>query len=160
MAILSILINPKTNIVMQKLVLLFVISILGVMPIMADNDKIITREELPEKAQMFLTKHFANVDVLYAKAEHDVGVVAAYDVLLEGNIKVEFSRRGEWTSVDCEHGQVPDSVLPQGVLDYVKQKFSKAHVVEIECDMRGYEVKLSNDLELNFDKNGKFLRVD
>lgn len=145
---------------MKKMFLLLLVMMLAVMPMMADNDKIITREELPEQAQMFLTKHFENADVLYAKAERDMGVVTSYDVVLDGNVKVEFNRSGEWTSVDCERGQVPDSLLPQGVLDYVKKKFAKAYVVEIERGRMGYEVKLSNDLDLDFDKNGKFLRVD
>ena len=145
---------------MKKMFLSLLVMMLAVVPMMADNDKIITREELPEQAQMFLTKHFENVDVLYAKAERDMGVVTSYDVVLEGNVKVEFNRSGEWTSVDCERGQVPDSLLPQGVLDYVTKKFAKAYVVEIERGRMGYEVKLSNDLDLDFDKNGKFLRVD
>ena len=145
---------------MKKMFLSLFVMMLAVVPMMADNDKIITREELPEQAQMFLTKHFENADVLYAKAERDMGVVTSYDVVLDGNVKVEFNRSGEWTSVDCERGQVPDSVLPQGVLDYVKKKFAKAYVVEIERGRMGYEVKLRNDLDLDFDKNGKFLRVD
>ena len=145
---------------MKKMFLSLLVMMLAVVPMMADNDKIITREELPEQAQMFLTKHFENADVLYAKAERDMGVVTSYDVVLEGNVKVEFNRSGDWTSVDCERGQVPDSVLPQSILDYVKNRFSKAYVVEIERDRMGYEVKLSNDLDLDFDKNGKFLRVD
>lgn len=145
---------------MKKMFLSLLVMMLAVVPMMADNDKIITREELPEQAQMFLTKHFEKADVLYAKAERDMGVVTSYDVVLDGNVKVEFNRSGEWTSVDCERGQVPDSLLPQGVLDYVKKKFAKAYVVEIERDRMGYEVKLSNDLDLDFDKNGKFLRVD
>ena len=145
---------------MKKMFLSLLVMMLAVVPIMADNDKIITREELPEQAQMFLTKHFENADVLYAKAERDMGVVTSYDVVLEGNVKVEFNRSGDWTSVDCERGKVPDSVLPQSILDYVKNRFSKAFVVEIERDRMGYEVKLSNDLDLDFDKNGNFLRVD
>jgi pyridoxal/pyridoxine/pyridoxamine kinase len=145
---------------MKKLFLSLVVAMLVIMPIMADNDKIITREELPEKAQIFLTKHFADVEILYAKAERDMGVITSYDVVLDGNVKVEFNRSGEWINVDCEHSQVPNSVLPQGVLDYVSSKFAKAYVVEIERGLMGYDVKLSNDLDLDFDKNGKFLRVD
>ncbi len=145
---------------MRKLFLFLIVTILAIMPIMADNDKMITREELPEKAQMFLTKHFDGVEVLYAKAERDMGVITSYDVVLSGNVKVEFNRSGEWTNVDCEHSQVPNSILPQGVLDYVSTKFAKAYVVEIERGLMGYDVKLSNDLDLDFDKNGKFLRVD
>lgn len=145
---------------MKKIFLSLVVAMLAVMPMLADNDKMITREELPRKAQMFLTKHFDGVEVLYAKAERDMGVITSYDVVLDGNVKVEFNRSGEWISVDCEHSQVPNSVLPQGVLDYVSNKFAKAYVVEIERGRMGYEVKLSNDLDLDFDKNCKFLRVD
>lgn len=145
---------------MKKMFLLLVVSIMAVMPMLADNDKMITREELPEKAQMFIDEHFANVDILYAKAERDMGVITSYDVVLEGDVKIEFNRSGEWESVDCNRGRVPDSVLPKAVLDYVAKKFPKAYVVEIERNMMGYDVKLSNDLDLEFDMSGKFLRVD
>jgi hypothetical protein len=145
---------------MKKLFLLLIVSIVGMMPILADNDKIITREELPEKAQVFLTQHFEGIEILYAKVEREMGVIMSYDVLLDGEVKVEFNRRGEWTSVDCERNQVPNGVLPQGVLDYVTKKFAKSYVVEIERGLLGYDVKLNNDLDLDFDKNGKFLRVD
>ena len=145
---------------MKKIFLSVIVVMLAVMPIMADNDRIVTREELPEKAQMFLSQHFANADVLYAKAERDMGVITSYDVLLDGDVKVEFNRSGEWTKVDCERTQVPDEVLPQGVLDYVKKKFAKAYVVEIEKNLMGYDVKLNNDLDLEFNTSGKFVRVD
>ena len=145
---------------MKKLFLLLIVSIVGMMPILADNDKIITREELPEKAQVFLTQHFEGIEVLYAKADCDMGIVTSYDVVLEGGVKIEFNRSGEWTSVDCEKGQVPNGVLPRGVLDYVSKRFAEAYVVEIEKGLRGYEVKLSNDIDLEFDKDGKFMRVD
>ncbi len=154
------MINLKMLEIMKKIFLSLLVAMLAVMPILADNDKMIIREELPEKAQMFLTKHFDGVEVLYAKAERDMGVITSYDVVLDGNVKVEFNRSGEWTNVDCEHSQVPNSVLPQGVLDYVSNKFAKAYVVEIEKNMMGYDVKLSNDLDLEFNTNGKFLRVD
>ena len=145
---------------MKKLFLLLIASILGLMPMMADDDRMITREELPEKAQVFIDKHFVNVDVLYVKAERDMGVVTSYDVVMDGGIKLEFNRKGEWESVNCHRSRVPDSVLPKGVLDYVNKKFTKAYVVEIERDMMGYDVKLSNDLDLEFDKDGNFLRID
>ena len=145
---------------MKKLFLLLVVSIVGVMPMLADNDKIITREELPEQAQMFLTQHFEGIEILYAKADRDMGVVMSYDVVLEGGVKIEFNRSGDWTSVDCERDEVPNGVLPQEVLDYVTKRFAGAYVVEIERGLMGYEVKLSNDIDLEFDKSGKFLRID
>ena len=145
---------------MKKMFLMLMTVVLAVMPMMADNDRMLTKEELPEKARMFLDRHFDQSEVLYAKAERDMGVVTSYDVVLEGDVKIEFNRSGDWTSVDCEKGQVPDSVLPQEVLEYVGKRFAGAYVVEIEKGLRGYEVKLSNDMDLEFDKDGKFMRVD
>jgi hypothetical protein len=145
---------------MKKMFLLLIISLIGMIPLLADNDKAITRNELPEQAQVFIDKHFVGVEVLYAKAERDMGVITSYDVVLNGDVKIEFNRSGEWTSVDCNRGQVPDSVLPKTILDYVTTKFTKSYVVEIERNMMGYDVKLNNDLELDFNKEGKFLRVD
>jgi hypothetical protein len=145
---------------MKKIFLLLVASIMAVLPMLADNDKMITRAELPETAQMFIDKHFANIDILYAKAERDMGVITSYDVMLDSDIKLEFNRKGEWESVDCHRSRVPDSLLPKGVLDYVNKKFTKAYVVEIERDIQGYDVKLNNDLDLEFDRDGNFLRID
>jgi hypothetical protein len=145
---------------MKKIFLLLVASIMAVLPMLADNDKMITLAELPETAQMFIDKHFANIDILYAKAERDMGVITSYDVMLDSDIKLEFNRKGEWESVDCHRSRVPDSLLPKGVLDYVNKKFTKAYVVEIERDIQGYDVKLNNDLDLEFDRDGNFLRID
>ena len=145
---------------MKKLFLSLLFAMFAVMPILADNDAVITKEELPEKSQIFLTRHFDAIDILYVKAEREMGVVTSYDVTLEGNVKVEFNRSGEWLSVDCEHGQVPESIIPRPILEYVTRRFSKAYVAEIERNLFGYEVKLNNDLELDFDKNGEFVRVD
>ena len=36
---------------MKKMFLLLIISLIGMMPLLADNDKAITRNELPEQAQ-------------------------------------------------------------------------------------------------------------
>lgn len=134
--------------------------VLVAMPMFADDDKMITREELPNKAQMFLDKNFAKVEVLYVKAEYERGLIDSYDVVLNDAVEIEFNKRGEWKSVDCKNGKVPNSVLPKGVIDYVKKKFAKAYVVEIEREKNGYDVKLNNDLDLEFDLEGKFLRID
>jgi hypothetical protein len=43
---------------MKKMFLLLMTVVLAVMPMMADNDRMLTKEELPEKARMFLDRHF------------------------------------------------------------------------------------------------------
>jgi hypothetical protein len=134
---------------------------LAVMPMLADNDKMITREELPGKAQMFLTKHFDGVEVLYAKAERDMGVITSYDVVLDGNVKVEFNRSGEWTSVDMgKNGSVPADIMPANINSYVTARHPNSNVVDIDKDFFEYKVELSNGIEIVFEKDGDFKRYD
>lgn len=145
---------------MKKIFMIIAAMMLAVVPMLADEDRMIDREDLPKKAQVFLNEYFANAEVVYVKADREMGVVTSYDVVLMGDVKVEFSRGGEWTSVDCGLDRVPDGVLPQGVVKYVSSKFANAHVVEIERNKLGYDVKLSNDIDLDFGINGNFLRID
>ncbi len=123
------------------------------------HDRVVDKGDMPTKTTMFISDYFPGCDIVSIDKDRDLGGVS-YDVVLEGDVKIEFNRSGDWTSVDCEKGQVPDSVLPQEVLDYVRKRFARVYVVEIERGVMGYDVKLSNDLELDFDKSGKFVRVD
>ena len=123
------------------------------------HDRVVDKGDMPTKTIMFISDCFPGCDIVSIDKNRDLGGVS-YDVVLEGDVKIEFNRSGDWTSVDCEKGQVPDSVLPQEVLDYVRKRFARVYVVEIERGVMGYDVKLSNDLELDFDKSGKFVRVD
>jgi len=42
----------------------------------------------------------------------------------------------------------------------VAANYTDAGINEISRDRRGYEVELTNQIELQFDQNGNFVRVD
>ena len=71
---------------------------------------------------------------------------------------VDFNSKGQWTEVDCDGSEVPDAIVPVQIMTYVKGTYPNSRIKEIEKDRRGYEIKLSNNLELSFDK--KFNLVD
>ena len=73
---------------------------------------------------------------------------------------VEFDKKGEWESVSMKSAGVPAGIVPSTIMVYLKEKFPNGKVIKIERDKRGYEVKMDNGLELDFDKNGKFLKID
>ncbi len=66
----------------------------------ADNDKAITFNQLPNKAQTFIKKHFANHKVAFVKMDKKI-LNSDYDVILANGNKLEFDKNGEWTDLDC-----------------------------------------------------------
>ena len=68
---------------------------------------------------------------------------------------------GNWKEVEVsESGSVPAKVIPAAILKYVKTNHKGLRVIGIEKKRSGYEVELSNGLDMEFDARGNFLRYD
>lgn len=132
---------------------------LGVVTAKADNDRVITKDALPAKAQQFVNTYFASVKVSYIKEDRDF-FDHNYEVVFADGSKVEFGRKGEWVDVDCRYNSVPQAIVPDAIKAYVKSNFPDAKIIEIERKRGNHEVKLSNKLELVFDKNLKIKGID
>ena len=75
-------------------------------------------------------------------------------------VKLEFKSSGEWREVDCEPDAVPVLIIPEKILQFVNNKYPDSYVVSIERKLTRYLVDLNNDLELVFDDEGNFKRID
>ena len=62
----------------------------------ADNDKPISVNALPAKAQILLNNHFNGQKVMLATIESGV-VSRSYDVVLQNGTKLEFDKKGNLT---------------------------------------------------------------
>lgn len=124
---------------------------------LADFDKPIAVSQLPQAAQQVLTKHFGGQRVSVAKYE---ALERSYDVVLANGTKVEFNKQGTWTGIDGGRSAVPAALVPSAITHYVKTHHAGARIVKIE-KLRGYyEVDLSNDVDLTFNKKYKVVDID
>lgn len=145
---------------MKKLAFLFVGLFVMTLTAWAGNDKPIQVSELPQVAQQFIKKHFADQSVAMAKMETEF-MDKSYDVIFTNGDKVEFDKKGKWTNVDCRHTQVPAEVIPVDVQKYVTQNYPDAKILKIEVtDRKGYEIDLSNGFDIEFDKKMNVIDID
>lgn len=122
-------------------------------------DRPITVEELPDAARKFVRTHFADAEVLYAKVDDDL-FDNDYKVVFADGVSVEFASNGEWKEVDTRRGVVPAAIVPQPVRERVEKQFPGVRIESIERDRRGFEVGLSNGLDLKFDRQFNLVDID
>ena len=125
----------------------------------ADNDKPISVNALPAKAQSLLNQHFNGQKVMLATIESGV-ISKSYDVVLKNGTKLEFDKKGNLTEIDCKQATVPANLIPQAIKDYLKDNYAGQSVKKIEMNKKEYEVELTNGLDLTFNKHFQLIDID
>jgi hypothetical protein len=120
---------------------------------------VITKAALPASAQTFLKNHFGSKKPTYILEDKDL-LSKEYKVQFADNTEIEFDKKGNWKEVDGKNSKIPNSIIPKPIATYVKANFSKERITKIEKETLGYEVKLSNGLELKFNSKGDFRKID
>lgn len=138
---------------------MLLIGLFGIATIGCADDKPIAFEQTPVAAQQFIKTHFPQAKVLYAKVDQDV-FDRTYDVVMADGSQVEFNKNGEWTEVDCLQVAVPAAIVPQQIKTWVASQYAGQQIVSISRDKRGYDIKLSNRFEVEFDQNFQLIDLD
>ena len=115
---------------------------------------------LPKAAREMIASNFKSA-VSVVKIDKDFGRVSEYEVVLADGTEVSFDAAGNWENVEvAKSSEVPSAVVPKGVRAYVAANHKGQRVVGIEKERRGYDVELSNGIDMKFSRDGAFLRYD
>ena len=125
----------------------------------AGNDKPISVNALPAKAQTLLNNHFNGQKVMLATIESGV-INRSYDVVLQNGTKLEFDKKGNLPEIECKQGKVPAKLIPQAIRNYLKKNYPAQAVKKIEMSKNEYEVELANGLDLTFNKHFQLIDID
>ncbi|HWK98347.1 MAG TPA: PepSY-like domain-containing protein [Parapedobacter sp.] len=123
-----------------------------------DKESVVSTDGLPKDAQLFISQHFPNHEILQVVKERD-DLKTTYDVYLSDGFNLDFDKNGKIIGLEGT-SKLPDSVVPEKILAYVQANYPDYFIRDWELDDRGQEVTLSNGMDLKFDKNGNFLRID
>lgn len=132
---------------------------LVMLPLWADNDKPIAWEELPKQAQKTVKEKFADKQIALLQIESSL-FDKDYHVIFKDGSRIEFSRSGDWTNIDCKKDAVPIDFIPSKIMTYLKANYPNAKVVSIEREKKTLEVELSNGMQFKFDKKFRIIDVD
>ncbi|MFR9649790.1 MAG: PepSY-like domain-containing protein [Rikenellaceae bacterium] len=124
-----------------------------------ERETAIDFSELPASAQATIIEHFDMDDIMliiYDKELLDKG----YSVMFFDGTVVEFNKSGSWESVESSVTGVPTTILLSQIATYLATNYPDALVLEIDKDNNGYDVRLDNLIELEFNLSGVLVGVD
>lgn len=120
---------------------------------------VITKTALPTNAQSFLRTHFSGQEPTYIIEDKEM-FSKDYKVQYADNIEVEFDGKGNWEEIDGNNKAIPINIIPEKIVSYVNTYFTNTVITKIDKGAWGYEINLSNGLELEFNSKGNFIRID
>lgn len=144
---------------MKKMIIAAMASVVVCLSACAEKTQLVKFNELPQKAQTFIETYFNAADISFVKMEKD-GLHNDYDVRMTDGTEIDFDHDGSLEQVDCNTKAVPAGIVPEKITTYVADHFAGAFIVKYEIDRRELKVELNNSLDLEFDKQGNFLRID
>lgn len=125
------------------------------------TETVIQAAELPQAGRTFVETHFPGATYTrvekQSRADRDGSI---YDVHLSNGFEIDFTAEGAWTDIDGNHQAVPPAIIPASIAQYVTTNYASQSVTTIEIESHGYDVELSNDVDLVFNTNGEFVRID
>lgn len=137
---------------MKKTLITMSVILASVTTVLADNDRPVQISQLPQQAQTFLNSHFKGGKIAMVTAERE-WLGQEYKVVFVNGDKIEFDSKGNWENIECKHSTVPKGAVPTAISKYLDETFPGSQVKEIDLDKRGYDVELTNGMDIKFDKN-------
>lgn len=135
------------------------IAALAFFTISATAQKRIETSELPEAARTFLDTHFKGIAVDIAKKDAEHGE-KGYEVILADGTEIEFWKDGSYREVDGKGKAIPTAYIDPKVTAYVEANYPNNKITHIDYGHKDLDVDLTGKIDLEFTKEGTFLKGD
>lgn len=144
---------------MKKFLALLFMAFLTIQATFAGD--VITQDakQLPLVARNFINRHFTRPQISYIKIDSEF-LSKKYEVVLSDRTKIEFNGDGEWEEVDGKRNNIPTTIIPAHIKQYVEANYPGVFFTKIERDRGEVEVELTNRLSLTFNKKGQLIDID
>ena len=123
------------------------------------DDKPIDYEQLPAAARAFIQSDFPYLSISFITRDADL-LDTTYDVHFTNGLKLEFNSKGEWKEISNATALIDTKYIPKEILASIASRWPDAGIKKIERYRQGYEIELTNRLELKYDKHFRLVEID
>lgn len=116
-------------------------------------------KNMPSSIKSFLDRYYPNIPIVKYEKKTETFDGTSHEVHLNSGVKIEFDDKGDWKELEDSAGVPKDLVLKE-VQTYFDTNFKGINIKKIERDKKSIKAELVNGSEYEFDKNGKFIKMD
>ena len=143
---------------MKKLLLLIAVGIAFTIIACSSESYSHDATTLPVKAREFVSNNFKSAISLIKSERKGLGGME-YEVTLTDGSQIELNGNGEWTDIETPNNvAIPAKVILPTISNYVNSNHAGALIVGVERIKEGYDVELSNGIDIRFNQDGGFLK--
>ena len=143
----------------MKKILLLASALLAFTAVANADDRPVTISQLPVAAQTIISEYYPADKLSYAKKDDDF-FLPDYNVVLVSGVRLTFGNSGALKKIETGNNLMPEVLIPVQLRDYVKTHYPDVRITEYEIERRHYDVKLSNRMELKFNRNFILVGID
>lgn len=147
--------------VISKMLLMF--AVVMTLSSCEKDEQSITVNDLPAVAQAFVKDYFGEGKILSTIKDKEGKNSFEFEVFMDNGVEIKFDQNGLWQEVDLrDDRQALPTVLfiHEAIRTYIETNYAGQGINGIERELYGFDVELTNDMDLVFDAQGKFIRID
>ena len=95
----------------------------------------------------------------FATVEDDL-IKPDYQVVLTSGVMITFRNDGRLEKIETRKGGIPSGIMPVQITEMIKDRYPGVEIVEYEVGRKTYEVTLSNNVELKFNRDFNVIEID
>ena len=119
-------------------------------------------KNLPTSSKDYIEQHFSsNIIEVEENSNWQIWENEKYEVKLANGMELDFDENGNIIEIESQNNAViPMAALPANILSYLKENYPDTQVIGWEKQKKEQEVELANGIELEFDDQGNFRKID
>ena len=126
----------------------------------ACSDKPVVPEQLPAPVRTFIQGAYPGAAITFAQKDLEL-TGWKYEVFMADGTHIEFDTDDAWDKIESPMAKpIPTQVIPAPIATHLQANFPGAFVTKIEKERNGYEVELSNGIDLKYNKQGALTEMD
>lgn len=148
---------------MKKIIALLAAVALAGVAFAEDVETKISQNELPEKAQTFLSTYFTDIKVKKVIKTTDLETaVSEYDVVLADKTMIEFDMVGAWNEITIKNKKavMPRFIYPKRVNETLDKQYAGMKITKVSNDGMDYEFNFKGGTEVTINALGKVVEVE
>jgi len=119
----------------------------------------VTFTDLPAKALETINSHYSQDNIASYEVKTIPVIGKSFEVKFNDGAEIDFDSDGVWHEWKDAKG-LPKEVLPEAIKTYLSKNYASTFATSIDKEKDKIKIDLATDIDLEFDTNGNFVRID